>query len=210
MRGLGRCRGLLGVVRMLLGGVRMLLKEREKEVEERKKTVERRERRVREREGKAEELEQENDKRERAPDQRGSEIEEHSRQIEELEEEMEVRSAQHGCLNVSTLVVGSNSWPIALGFVVFRVLGYKTSSLLFFSCPPSSSKPSSSSNTDSSTATPSPSSLSPLKEDPDMIGKTDTIYTSQMVDGEYPVLVGINVCAVVLKVLVRRLIGVGM
>ena len=171
-------------------------------MEDRQKAVERREREVRGREENAAKLEQAIDERERALDQRGSEIEEHSRQIEELEEEMEVRSAQHGCLNVSTLVVGSNSWPIALGSVVFRVLGYKTSSFLFFPCPPSFSKvlpptqilP---------LPPPPPSSLSPLKEDPDMIGKTDTIYTSQQVDG------GV-LCTVMLKVLVRRLTGVGM
>ena len=129
-------------------------------------------------EGKAEELEQENDERERALDQRGSEIEEHSRQIEELEEEMEARSAQHGCLNVSTLALCSNSRPITFGSVVFRVSGDKASSFLFFSCPPPSSKPSSSSNLEFLHChhLPLTPSFSSPQRRPDMTGKTDTIY----------------------------------
>ena len=73
--------------------------------------------------------------------------------------------------------------------------------------PPSSSNPSvSSSNPISST----PHPQTPLKEDPNATGKPDAIYTSRQVDGSYLVLVSTGMCAVVFKVLVRRLTGVGM
>ena len=119
---------------------------REQEVEEREMAVERRERGVRAREEKVVELEQAIDERARALDQRGYVLEERSKQVEE---EMETRSARLGGLNASTL---PNSWPITLlRSIVFRVLGDKTSSLLY---PPSSSNPSfSSSNPISSTTT---------------------------------------------------------
>ena len=83
---------------------------------------------------------------------------------------MEVRTARLGGLNLSTSALGWNLWSIThIRFVVFRVLGGKTSLFLFFSCPPYSSNPSSSSNPNSSTTTPPPPQSS-LKEDPDVTG----------------------------------------
>jgi len=180
---------------------------REKEMEEREEAVGRREREVREREDKVAELEQAVDERERGLDQRGSELEERSKRVEALDGEMETRSGQ---LGASTSAPGSNSWPIALlRSVVFRVLGDRTSSFLFCSCPPSSN-PSSSSNPDPSTTTPSPSSAPPQRRPRrDWEARRD-LYLSTGGRGSYLVLVGIGVCAVVLKVLVRRLTGVGM
>ena len=182
---------------------------REKDVEEREKGVERREWEVRGREERVVELEQAVDERGRALDQRGSGLEECSKRVEE---EMETRSAQLGGLNASTSALGSTSWSITLLWsVVFRVLGDKTSSFLFSSCPPSSYNPSSSSNTNPSTTTPTSSSSIPLQRKPrrDWEARRD-LYLSTGGRGSYLVLVGIGVCAVVLKVLVRRLSGVGM
>ncbi|KIJ97341.1 hypothetical protein K443DRAFT_681613 [Laccaria amethystina LaAM-08-1] len=174
---------------------------REKEVEEREKAVERREEKVAG-------LEQALDEQERALDQRGSELEERSKRVEE---EKEMRSVQLGGLNASTSALGSNSWPITLlRSVVFRVLGDKTSSFLFCSGPPSSSDPSPSSNPTSSTTTPSSASTPPQRRPRrDWEARRD-LYLSTGGRGSYLVLVGIGVCAVVLKVLVRRLTGVGM
>ena len=179
---------------------------REKEVEEREKEVERREREVQGREEKVVELEQAVDERGRVLDQRGFELEERSKQVEE---DMATRSPQFGGLNALSLTLGSNSWPITLlQSVVFRVLGDKTSSFLFSSCPPSSSNPTSSSNPNSST--PTPSSIPPQRRPRrDWEARRD-LYLSTGGRGSYLVLVGIGVCAVVLKVLVRRLTGVGM
>jgi len=190
---------------------------REKEVEEREKAVGRREREVREREEKVVELEQAIDERGRTLDQRGSELEERSKRVEEFEGEMETRSAQLGGFNASTSAKetrsGSKSWPITLlRTVVFRVLGDRTSSFLFCSCPPSSSNPSSSSsNSNSSTTTNTTPSSAPPQRRPrrDWEAQRD-LYLSTGGRGSYLVLVGIGVCAVVLKVLVRRLTGVGM
>jgi len=181
---------------------------REKEMEEREEAVGRREREVREREEKVVELEQAIDERRRALDQRGSELEERSKRVGELEGEMETRSGQ---LGASTSAPGSNSWPISLlRSVVFRVLGDRTPSFLFCSCPPSSNPSSSSSNSNSSTSTPSPSSIPPQRRPRrDWEARRD-LYLSTGGRGSYLVLVGIGVCAVVLKVLVRRLTGVGM
>ena len=179
---------------------------REQEVEEREMAVERREREVRAREEKVVELEEAIDERGRVLDQRGYELEERSKRVEE---EMATRPPQLGGLNAPTLTLGSNPWPITLlRSVIFRVLGDKTSSLLFWSYPPSSSNPSSSSpNTNSSTA---PSSISPQRRPRrDWEARRD-LYLSTGGRGGYLVLVGIGVCAVVLKVLVRRLSGVGM
>ena len=174
---------------------------REEEVEERERAVERRERGVRGKEEKVAELEQVIDERGRVLDQKGFELEERFKQAEE---QLKTRSPQLVGLNAST---SPNSWPITLlRSVVFRVLGDKTSSFLFSSSPPSSN-PSSSSNTNPSTTTPSiPPQRRPRR---DWEAQRD-LYLSTGGRGSYLVLVGIGVCAVALKVLVRRLTGVGM
>jgi len=206
MEGLGGCRELLDIVRRLWGDVRRRSYEGRKRWGEREKVVERREREVRGREEKVAEVGQAIDERERASDQRGSELNERSKRVEELEEEMETRSAQLGGLNASTSAPGSNSWPVTLlRSVVPRVLGDRTSSFLFCSCPSSSSNTSSSLNPNSSTIAPLSSSSIPLQRRP----RRDP-YLSTGGQGSYLVLVGIGVCAVMLKVLVRRLTGVGM
>ena len=75
------------------------------------------------------------DQRELGLPTRQERIEGMDERARELEEETEKRSAQFGGLNASTSALGSNSWPITLlESVVFRVLGDKTSSLLFCSC----------------------------------------------------------------------------
>ena len=179
---------------------------KEKEVEEREMAVERRERDLQGREEKVVELEQAIDGRELALDQREFELEERSKRVEE---EMEMRSTRIGGLSAST---SSNSWPITLlRSVVFRVLGDKTSSFLLCSHPPSSPNPSSSSSDPNpSTTTPTSPSSSPPQRRPrrDWEARRD-LYLSTGGRGSYLVLVGIGVCAVVLKVLVRRLTGVG-
>jgi len=123
---------------------------------------------------------------------------------------METRSAQPCGLNVSTSALRSNSWPVTL--LVFRVLGNKMSSFFFCSCPPTFSNSSSSSNPNSSTTTP----FHPLPPDPPSkmtqherrVGsRTQSIPLNRWMGG-LPRLVGIGVCAVALKVLVRRLTGV--
>ena len=187
-----------------------VVERREKEVEERERAVERRERDVQGREEKVVELEQAIDERGRVLDQREFELEERSKRVEE---ETEKRSAQLRSLSGSTSALGSNAWPITLlRSVVFRVLGDKTSSFLFSSCPPSSSNPSSSSsNPNPSTTNTTPTSSIPPQRRPrrDWEARRD-LYLSTGGRGSYLVLVGIGVCAVVLKVLVRRLTGVGM
>ena len=177
---------------------------REKEVEEREMVVERREREVRGREEKVVGLEQAVDERGRVLDQRGYELEERSKRVEE---ETETRSAQLCGLNAST---SPSSWPITLlRSVAFRVLGDKTSSFLFSPCPPSSSNPGPSSSNPNSSS-PSSSSAPPQRRPRrDWEARRD-LYLSTSGRGSYLVLVGIGVCAVVLKVLVRRLTGVGM
>ena len=180
---------------------------REKDVEEREMAVERREREVRGREEKVVKLEQAIDERGRALDQRGYELEESFKQVGE---EMETRSLQLRGLSASTSAVGSTSWPITLlQSVVSRVLGDKTSSFLFSPCPPSASNSSSSSNPNSSATTPSSSMLPQRRPRRDWEARRD-LYLSTGGRGSYLVLVGIGVCAVVLKVLVRRLTGVRM
>ena len=174
---------------------------REKEVEEREKEVERREREVREREEKVAELEQEADERGRALDRREIELEDRSKRVEE---DKETCSTRLRGLTAPTLALGSTSWPITLlRSVVFRVLGDKTSSFPFFSCP-TSSKP------NSSTATTPTSSIHPQRRPRRDWEAQRDLYLSTGGRGSYLVLVGIGVCAVVLKVLVRRLTGVGM
>ena len=180
---------------------------REKEVEERVMAVGRREREVQGREEKVVELEQAVDERERAIEQRGFNLEERSKRVDK---EMETRSPQLGGLNAPTLALGSNSWPITLlRSVVFRVLGDKTSSFLFSPSPLSSSNPGPSSSNPNSSS-PSSSSAPPQRRPRrDWEARRD-LYLSTGGRGSYLVLVGIGVCAVVLKVLVRRLTGVGM
>ncbi|EDR07290.1 uncharacterized protein LACBIDRAFT_388494 [Laccaria bicolor S238N-H82] len=163
------------------------VQEREGAVERREEAVGKREREVEEREGKVGVLEQAVNERERVLDQREFELEERSKRVEELQE---TRDA----LNASTL---SNSWPITLfRSVVFRVLGDKTPSYLF----------SSSSSFNSNAPTTTTPQRRPRR---DWEARRD-LYLSTGGHGSYLVLVGIGVCAVVLKVLVRRLTGVGM
>ena len=127
-----------------------------------------------------------------------------------VEDEMETCSAQLGRFNAPTSALSSNSWPITLlRSVVFRVLGDKTSSLLFSSYPPSSSNPSFSSSNPISSTTTQPSIPPKRRPRRDWEARRD-LYLSTGGRGSYLVLVGIGVCAVVLKVLVRRLTGVGM
>ena len=146
---------------------------REEALGQRDEAVERIEKDAREREEKVVELRQATDEREHALDQGGSELGGRSKWLEELEEETATCSARVGGLNASPSALGSNSWSITLLLsVVFRVLGDKTSSFLFCSCP-SSSNPSSSSNPNSCTITPSP----------DATGKLGAIYIFQQVDG---------------------------
>ena len=108
-----------------------------------------------------------------------------------------------------TSALGSNSWPVTL--LVFRVLGDKMSSFFFCSCPPTFSNPSSSSNPNSSTTTPLHPLLldPPSKKTPTRVGSRTQSIPLNRWTGELPRLVGIGVCAVALKVLVRRLTGVG-
>ncbi|EDQ98062.1 uncharacterized protein LACBIDRAFT_296079 [Laccaria bicolor S238N-H82] len=171
---------------------------REEAVERREKEVEGRERELQGREEKVAELEQAIDERGRALDQRGSELEQRSKRVQEFEE---TRSPQVGAPNALTL---SNSWPITLlRSVVFRVLGDKTP-FLFASSIPSSSPSSSNPNSSSSTTTTTPQ----RRPRRDWEARRD-LYLSTGGRASYLVLVGIGVCAVVLKVLVRRLTGFG-
>ncbi|EDR07322.1 uncharacterized protein LACBIDRAFT_299125 [Laccaria bicolor S238N-H82] len=140
------------------------------------------------------ELEKAIDERGRVLDQRKYELEERSKRIQELKE---IHDARLGTLNAST---SSNSWPITLLWsIVFHVLGDKTSSLLFPSFPPSSSNPSSSSSSNPNYSATTPPPRRPRR---DWEARHD-LYLSTGGWGSYLVLVGIGVCAVVLKVLVR-------
>ena len=122
--------------------------------------------------------------------------EERSKRVEELEDEGETRSAQLGGFNASTSALGSNLWPITLlRSVVFRVLGDKTSSFLFCSCPPPSSKTSvSSSNPNSST--PSSSNPPQRRHRRDWEARYD-LYLSTGGRESYLVLVAIGGCCCV-------------
>jgi hypothetical protein len=81
--------------------------------------------------------------------------------------------------------------------IVFHVLGGKTSSFLFCSRP------------NSSTTTPVPSSsIPPSEKTPTRLGSPMRSISLNRWTAE--LLVGIGVCAFALKVLVKRLTGVGM
>ena len=166
-----------------LGGGRKRWR-REKEVEEREKVVGRREREVQEREEKIVALEQAIDERRQALDQRGSKLEEHSKQVGSSRKNwkhvllnlvVSTRPLQHlvqihgplpffGLLSFMCWVTGRlrSSFALALPPPLTQVLP-----------PPTWILP----------LPPPPLPQPPLKEDPDVTGKLNAIYTSQQVDG---------------------------
>ena len=148
------------------------------------------------------ELEHAIDERRRALDHRGSKLEGRAKRVEELEKETE-------CV-LFNLVVSTRPLRHLVRIHGPSLFFGLSSSVCWATRHLHSSNPSSStSNTNSSTTTPSspiPPQRSPRR---DWEARRD-LYLSTGGWGSYLVLVGIGVCAVVLKVPVRRLTGVGM